>query len=246
VFDYAGGVPETFRLLQVMAVRTDTKVALTALAVGSGSLDVSSFLRLGGVFAGIMTSNLVFVSLSAVKEDATLGKHCAAALFGYIVGVGVGSALDRSSGRPSQLGTHRLSVLLTAEAVVLAACSAWWAAEGARPEGWQQLTLLGVIAFAMGLQSSATRSLGDPDAGTTYVTGTLTLVVATAITGRRPDAGAVLAIAGILCGAAAGVGLLQTVPDVTPLLAVAAVAFTAVLSWSDRHHTPDPTIAPVQ
>jgi uncharacterized membrane protein YoaK (UPF0700 family) len=34
-----------------MAVRTDTKVAFAALAVASGSLDVSSFLRLGGVFA---------------------------------------------------------------------------------------------------------------------------------------------------------------------------------------------------
>lgn len=74
--------------------------------------------------------------------------------------------------RKSELGTRCLSVLLTAEAVVLAACSGWWAAEGARPEGWQQLALLGVMAFSMGLQSAATRSLGDPDAGTTYVTGT--------------------------------------------------------------------------
>jgi len=36
----------------------------------------------------IMTSNLIFVSLSAVKHDAALGKHCAAALLSYIVGVG--------------------------------------------------------------------------------------------------------------------------------------------------------------
>jgi uncharacterized membrane protein YoaK (UPF0700 family) len=43
-------------------VRTDTKVALAALTIARGSLDVTAFLRLGGVFARIMTSNLVFVS----------------------------------------------------------------------------------------------------------------------------------------------------------------------------------------
>jgi uncharacterized membrane protein YoaK (UPF0700 family) len=191
-----------------------------------------------------MTSNLIFVSLSAVKHDAALGKHCAAALLSYIVGVGAGSALTRSSGRESQLGAHRLSILLTAEAVVIVACSAWWAAEDARPEGWQQLTVLGVMALAMGLQSAATRSLGDPNAGTTYVTGTLTLVVSTAITGRRPDASATLAIAGILAGAAIGVGLLDTAPDLTPFLAVAGVGVTAALSWNKHHNLSPSTAAP--
>jgi hypothetical protein len=45
---------------------------------------------------------------------------------------------------------------------------------------------------------------------------------------RRPHAGAAFAIAGILAGAA----------DLTPFLAVAAVAFTAGLSWIEpaRHY----------
>ncbi|MFZ0664857.1 MAG: YoaK family protein [Acidimicrobiales bacterium] len=224
-------------------VRIDTKVAFTALAIASGSLDVTAFLRLGGVFASIMTSNLVFVSLAAVEHDATLAKHCAAVLLSYIVGVGAGSTLARPSGRDSRLGSPRLSALVTAEAIVLAVCAAWWVAEAARPEGADQLTLLGAIAFAMGLQAAAARSLGDPEAGTTYMTGTLTVMVATAITGRRPDASAVLAIAGILVGAAAGVGLLQTVPDLPPFVAVAGVSFTAGLSWSRQRHKPDGTAA---
>jgi hypothetical protein len=74
------------------------------------------------------------------------------------------------------------------------------------------------------------------------MTGALTGMVATAITGRRPDAGAALAIAGIVAGAAAGVGLLVSVPDLTPFLAVAGVAFTAGLSWNKLHRAA-PTIA---
>jgi uncharacterized membrane protein YoaK (UPF0700 family) len=220
-------------------VRTDTKVALAALTIASGSLDVSAFLRLGGVFASVMTSNLIFVSLAAVKADATLGEHCAAALLSYIAGVGAGSALTRRSGCESRMRTRRLSILLTAEAVLLTWYGIWWAAAGARPEGWQQLTLLGAVTFAMGLQSAAARHLGDPDAGTTYLTGALTGMVATTITGRRPDTGAAVAIAGILLGAAAGIGLLQTVPNLTPFLAVGGVAFTAGLSWSEHDEIPD-------
>jgi uncharacterized membrane protein YoaK (UPF0700 family) len=216
--------------------RTDSKVALAALSIASGSLDVSAFLRLGGVFASIMTSNLIFVSLAAVKADATLGQHCATALFSYVAGVGIGSALARPSGVKSRLGTRRLGVLLTAEAVVLIIYGLWWSVEGARPEGWQQLTLLGVVTLAMGLQASAARALGDPNAGTTYVTGPLTGMVATVVTGQRPDAGAALSIAGILVGAAVGVGLLETVADLTPFLAVFGVVFTAGISWIEHHH----------
>jgi uncharacterized membrane protein YoaK (UPF0700 family) len=215
--------------------------ALVALAFASGSLDVSSLLRLGGVFASIMTSNLIFVSLAVVKGDATLGQHCATALLSYVAGVGAGSRLTPPSGRESRLGTRRLSTLLVAEAFLLAFFAAWWIAAGARPGGWQQLTLLGAVTFAMGLQGAAARSLGDPKAGTTYVTGTLTGMVATAVTGRRPDDGAVFAIIGILVGAAAGVGLLESFPDLTPFPAVAGVAFAAGLSWIEHHHTPDPT-----
>jgi uncharacterized membrane protein YoaK (UPF0700 family) len=207
---------------------------LAALTIASGSLDVTAFLRLGGVFASVMTSNLIFASLAAVKADAALGQHCAVALLSYIAGVGGASALALPSGRTRRLGTGRLSIILSAEAVLLCVFAAWWAADGARPDGWQQLILLGVVTFAMGLQGPATRELGDPDAGTTYLTGVLTRMVAATVSGRRPDAGAALAIVGILAGAATGVGLLQTLPDLTPLLAVAGVASTAGMSWNEH------------
>lgn len=226
-------------------VRTDTKLALAALAIASGSLDVSAFLRLGGVFASIMTSNLIFISLAAAKADATLAQHCAAALVSYITAVGAASALAPPTGRDSRLRRRRLGLLLTGEAVLLTGCAAWWTADGAHPESWQQLTLLGGVAFAMGLQSAATRELGDPNAGTTYMTGTLTTMVANAIAGHRPDPGAIFAMGGILAGAGIAIALLRTVPDITPFLAVAAVTFVAARSWREHRRTSSRKAAPV-
>lgn len=221
-------------VMSATTVRREIKVALAALTIASSSLDVTVFLRLGGLFASVMTSNLIFVSLAVVKAERALGVHCAVALVCYVGGVGAGSWFARPSGRESRLGTFRLSALLTAEAALLAGYAAWWIIDGAHPVGWQQLTLLGAVTFAMGLQGAAFRQLGDPEAGTTYMTGALTGMVSSVVTGRRPDAGAMVALAGILVGAAAGAGLLEGAPDLTPFLAVAGVGCTAAMSWHEH------------
>ncbi|HXW82485.1 MAG TPA: hypothetical protein VEJ84_23505, partial [Acidimicrobiales bacterium] len=80
---------------------------------------------------------------------------------------------------------------------------------------------------------------GDPQAGTTYLSGTLTGLIATVVAGRRPDAGAAISLTGIIAGAAAGVALLDTVPNATPFLAVLAVGLTAALSWKEHCGAPD-------
>ena len=224
--------------MSATTVRRDIKFALVALTVASSSLDVTAFLRLGGLFASVMTSNLIFVSLAVVKAERSLGVHCAVALVCYMAGVGAGTSFGRPSGRESRLGTFRLSLLLTAEAALLAGYAAWWIGDGAHPAGWQQLTLLGAVTFAMGMQGAAARQLGAPEAGTTYLTGSLTGMVATIVTGRRPDSSALIAIAGILAGGAAGTALLETAPDATPFLAVAGVAFTAAMSWQEHRRAP--------
>jgi uncharacterized membrane protein YoaK (UPF0700 family) len=214
--------------------RAVTKVALAALTVAAGSLDVSAFLRLGGVFASVMTSNLIFVGLAAVHAEAGLGRRCATALVSYAIGAGTGSAVAPPSGKVNRFGTRRLSLLLTGEAGLLAFYAIWWVTAGARPQGWQQMSLLGAATFAMGLQSAAAREFGEPNTGTTYLTGTLTGVVSTIVAGKRPDADAAISLVGIIAGAAAGVALLETVPDATPFLAVMAVAFTAGFSWAEH------------
>ena len=213
------------------SARAHAHVALIALTAGTASLDVTAFFRLGGVFASVMTSNLVFVGVAVVKTEAAFGARCAVAILSYIVGVGLGSAIAPPSGHENRLGTRPLSLLLTGELALLVAYTIWWMALDARPAGWTRLALLGVIALAMGSQSAATRQLGNPSAGTTYLTGTLTSVVSSLAGRRRPDAESVAVIIALLAGAGAGAALIDVAPITVPLLALAGVGTTVALSW---------------
>lgn len=218
-------------------MRASARVALIALTASTASLDVTAFLRLGGVFASVMTSNLVFVSIAVVKTEAAFGTRCAVAILSYIVGVGIGSAIARPSGDENRLGTRPLSLLLTGEFAILVGYTIWWMVVGGHPKGWTQLVLLGTIACSMGGQSAAARQLGNPQASTTYLTGTLTSLVSSLAARRRPDPEAVAVILALLAGAAAGVGLLEAAPITVPLLALAGVGTTAALSWRIRART---------
>jgi len=211
--------------------RAGARVALVALTAGTASLDVTAFFRLGGVFASVMTSNLVFIGVAVVRTEAAFGARCTVAILSYIAGVGLGSAIAPPSGDENRLGTRPLSLLLTGELAVLVAYAIWWMALDARPIGWARLVLLGAIAVAMGGQSAAARQLGNPDAGTTYLTGTLTSLVSSLAGRRRPDAEAVAVLVALIGGAAAGAGLLEAAPITVPLLALAGVGGTAALSW---------------
>ncbi len=102
---------------------------------------------------------------------------------------------------------------------------------GGHPKGWTQVVLLGVIACSMGAQSAAARQLGNPNASTTYLTGTLTSLVSSLAARQRPDPDAVAVILALLAGAAAGVGLIEVAPLTVPLLALAGVGTAAALSW---------------
>jgi uncharacterized membrane protein YoaK (UPF0700 family) len=218
-------------------MRANAKVALIALTASTASLDVTAFLRLGGVFASVMTSNLVFVGIAVVKTEAAFGTRCAVAILSYVVGVGVGSAIAPPSGRENRLGTRPLSLLLTGELAILVGYAIWWMMVAGHPKGWTQLVLLGVIACAMGAQSAAARQLGNPNASTTYLTGTLTSIVSSVAARHRPDPEAVAVILALVAGAAAGVGLLEAAPISVPLLALAGVGTTVAISWRSASRT---------
>ena len=218
-------------------MRTKARVALIALTASTASLDVTAFLRLGGVFASVMTSNLVFVGIAAVKAEGAFGARCAVAILSYVVGVGAGSAVAQPSGHENRLGTRPLSLLLTSELAILVGYTVWWIALAGHPTGWPQLVLLGLVACAMGAQSAAARQLGNPNTSTTYLTGTLTSLVSSLAARQRPDPEAVAVILALIAGAAAGVGLLDAAPITVPLLALAGVGTAVTLSWQTGSRT---------
>jgi uncharacterized membrane protein YoaK (UPF0700 family) len=218
-------------------MRANARVALIALTASTASLDVTAVLRLGGVFASVMTSNLIFVSVAIVKTEAAFGTRCAVAILSYVAGVAVGSAIAQPSGHENRLGTRPLSLLLTGEWMILVGYAIWWMTIGGQPKGLTQIVLLGVIACAMGAQSAAARQLGNPNASTTYLTGTLTSLVSSLAGRQRPDPEAVAVILALLAGAAAGVALIEAAPLTVPLLALAGVGAAAALSWRIGYRT---------
>jgi uncharacterized membrane protein YoaK (UPF0700 family) len=213
-----------------------------ALTFASGASDVASFTRLGGVFTSVMTGNIVLWGLAAARGSLTLFGHTAVSIAGYIAGVagatwvahGLRAASpDQSQGQAAVPPEHVVRALL-AELALLAGFTTGWVVCGASPTGWVQFCLLAALAAAMGVQSCAVRNMGLAEVSTTYLTGTLTgLVASLARPGQDTPHG--LRRFGVLIGLAAGASLcgllVATAADLVPLLPLGALIFTLGLGW---------------
>ena len=214
-----------------------------ALTFASGANDVASFTRLGGVFTSVMTGNIVLWGLSAAQRSVSLFSHTAVSIAGYITGVACATWVAhgfkvRGAGKPEE--QDRDSVLpghvswaLFTELVLLAGFTAGWEITAARPAGWAEFVLLAVLAAAMGMQSSSVNEMGLTNLSTTFLTGTLTGLVSSLARPRQDTKNRARRF-GVLAGLAAGAllcGLLvATAPRVVPVLPLAAVITTLVLS----------------
>jgi uncharacterized membrane protein YoaK (UPF0700 family) len=162
--------------------------AITVLAVvltlGTGATDVASFTRLGNVFTSVMTGNLVLLGLGVGRLSGALAAHAVAAFAGYLAGVAAGARLV-PGGQATETMWHRaLPTALLVEFVLLAGFTMGWELTSAAPRGAAKSVLLAVAAAAMGTQSAAARGFGG-QISTTYLTGTLTSVVAAWVTPGR-------------------------------------------------------------
>jgi uncharacterized membrane protein YoaK (UPF0700 family) len=201
-------------------------VAVMLLAMTSGALDAIGFLGLGGVFASVMTGNLVLLGLSAGSRNAALAAHAVVAVSGYVVGVtaGVRVAGDRSPTCTTGW-SRRVNAVLAFELGLVVAFAIGWELARGKPSTPSQLALIGIAATAMGLQSAAVRASTGAGTSTTYLTGTLTDVVATLASGRawRLEWTGVAVLAAALVGAVlAGTAVVEvsTLAPIVPLLAL--------------------------
>lgn len=207
-----------------------------ALTFGTGAIDVTTLTRHGGVFASVITGNLVLTGFGLANGNATLVAHAATAVGGFIVGVAVGTRVTGAREPDGPRWPRRVTVALGLEFVVLSVFTLGWEATGAAPTGSAQLGLLAIAAIGMGLQSAAARGLGVTVA-TTYLTGTLTGVIA-GLTGSprsRADGAGIAALIAAVGGAICGGLVLSTVPAAAPLLIMTPL--TVVLATAvHRHH----------
>ncbi|HEY3751080.1 MAG TPA: YoaK family protein [Pseudonocardiaceae bacterium] len=222
------------------------QVLLVLLAVNSGATDAVGFVALGGAFTSVMTGNMVLIGLSAAKSDGAVALRSALAIVLFMAGCVVGS---RVAGQPAEgdpLWPRQVSRALWVELAAFAVYAVGWWLSGSHPAGNVQLVLLSANAVALGVQSSAVLRFGVSGLSTTYMTGTLTTMMAALAAGRHPRKVLPSAeiIAGLIVGAAAATLLAIYVPVVAPLLQLGLVLVVLVTA-STRSATveagPQPT-----
>ena len=147
-----------------------------ALGVTTGATDATGFERLGHVFAGVVTGNLVLLGIGGVRRDGWLALSAGCAVVGYVLGVLVASSGRRHKRDEEQrVWPPGVTVALASAGVLLLVFTVGWEATGGRPGREVQAVLLPIVAVAMGIQTTAARRLGP--LSTAYLTGTLTALL---------------------------------------------------------------------
>jgi uncharacterized membrane protein YoaK (UPF0700 family) len=174
-------------------VRTVERDALLILlAIASGAADCWSYFGLGHAFVANMTGNTVLLGFSVFHPGGDL-LHPGICLATYAAGVAVatGFTTRRLPQQQKVIWTRAVSWVLLLEALCMSATEILWVASRRSP-GSTSNELLGLAAFAIGLQSGAMLVLKVPGIVTTYITGTWTTMmngVTRLLTGEQIQAG---------------------------------------------------------
>jgi uncharacterized membrane protein YoaK (UPF0700 family) len=223
-----------------VSIRDSLVVVLT---LTTGAVDVTSFLALGNVFSSVVTGDMVLLGAAAGTGRPELAVHSGVALAGYLAGVMAGGPLATRRHHASGTWPPSVTVTLAVELVILVAFTVGWELADTHPSGGGQLALVAVLAAAMGLQAAAVRRLGQMS--TTYLTSTLTALVAGLVTGSKPDgmARSLGVLATLIIGAIAASVLLKEARAWLPVvilvpLGLVIVASVAGFEWVRDHLTP--------
>jgi uncharacterized membrane protein YoaK (UPF0700 family) len=203
---------------------------LAGLTVSSGSIDAISFVALGHVFSAFMTGNIVFLGL---REAGTIDAPGFVALVVSIASFAAGVYVSTRIANPAQdvdTWPQRVTVALAGSLIPSGAFLGVWLAARGQPSVDVAHILLGLWAFAMGIQSAAVRALRVEGVFTTAATATVVLLAGdlTTWSGRVPERrrlGGVLV--SLFIGAAAGGLLLVRARLLAPVLPVATSALVS-------------------
>jgi uncharacterized membrane protein YoaK (UPF0700 family) len=202
-----GPAPRAIRLRDSLVV---------VLTLTTGAVNAVTFLRLGKVFASVMTGNLALFGVAVAQRNGELAINGGVALAGYGIGVLGGAALARTPRDGQPTWPRQVTVTLALELLVLAGFSGGWLAEDGHPSGGWQPVLLVVVSAAMGMQATAVRRLGQMSS--TYLTSTVTALLEALAMRRWPSewqrsSGAVCALViGAVCGGLAALQAPAAVP----------------------------------
>ena len=151
---------------------------LLVLTFAAGLVDAISYLEMGHVFTAMMTGNTVLLALALGQGEIMAALRSTLALAAFSAGAAAGATVllrGRARGEWPPVVTAALAL----EGVVLAVFGAMWHAKPAAA-GADAVTvvLIALSGLAMGIQAAAVRHLGVPGVASTYITGTLTSLMA--------------------------------------------------------------------
>ncbi len=151
----------------------------------SGCLDALSFLGLGHVFVANMTGNTVLFGLAIAQGNWPEVLRSLISMLGFSLGVLGGTLLvERNYEQNRGRWMPQVLLALVIEAALLLVFALGWPlANASRAIHPVTDVLLALSALAMGQQSAIVVSLGLPGVSTTYITGTITTLMASL--GRR-------------------------------------------------------------
>lgn len=203
---------------RIVSSRLVRDVLLLLLTVTAGATDATAFIRLGHVFASVITGNLVLLGVSAARTDGHLALFAGCALGGYALGVILAAPRRREDPGDRPAWPASTTFALAAELGLLIAFAVMWEIDGRAPARGAQIVMLVLCAAAMGVQSTAVRRLGE--VSTTYLTSTLTgLLEAVVVRHWGPNQARSLAILlALASGAAAAAALISHARTWVPVM----------------------------
>jgi len=200
--------------------RRDALVVL--LTVATGATDAFGFLRLGGVFTSVMTGNMVLLGVAAGRGDGTLALHTGVAFVCYVAGTIGGARIGGRGETTKAIWPRAVTLALILELAIFTAVTIVWE----KPSPGLALALLGLDAVALGVQSAAVLRFGVSGLSTTYLTGTLTTVIASLSSAgkSRPPGRSVAVLVALVVGAALGAVFAVHQPRLAPIAILCPIA----------------------
>jgi len=156
-------------------------IILVLLAAVAGSIDVISYFQFH-TFTANMTGNTILLGLSIGEGKLASSMHSMTALLAFIGGAFIGAAIveKRDRGWSSNI-TRSIAV----ESIIIAAFSALSFYHAPSVSNFILYISIILSAAAMGMQSAAIRHLKIPGVVTTFITGTVTSIAMSAVSGLR-------------------------------------------------------------
>jgi uncharacterized membrane protein YoaK (UPF0700 family) len=164
---------------RVPALPRGRDAMVLVLTWAASGVDAISYLGLGHVFTANMTGNAVLLGLAVGQGQGLAALRSIVALVGFAFGAALGAIIVQKGPQYTDWPVA-VTRAVAAEGIVLGLFALGWHL-GAR-SGGTLYSLITLSAVAMGIQSAAIRHLKVPGIATTFITGTLTSMVAESVT----------------------------------------------------------------